>query len=453
MRWFVGIFILGLASIAQAQMAERSWELSVQGDDVTVEGRCWLPDSTQPLKFAVLWLPSEYGVLPEEERLAEKLSQKGAAVCIPNLFEALFLPAAPSSLQKIPVSAIAMLITQMQQAYPKVPFRLVTADRGASAAVKGWVLQQDKWMDDSAMVFINPNLYVATPEPGKTAQYVSEAAQLDAAVYIIQAELSPWRWRLVELADYLAQGGSDVWLQLLPKVRDRYYFRPDAMPVEQKEAKKLPNLLWQAFERLKQPRQRAGTAFLNANKADIARIPSPEGANDEAGLGILAKSPPNLTKSAEKAPKKGLKPYSGPQNLPLRLQNLAGAPVDLNDYRGKVVLLNFWASWCPPCVHEIPSMVALKQQMAGKPFEILAVNLAEPKADIQAFLQRHPVNFPVLTDPKGSAVRNWRVFAYPSSYLIDKQGRIRYALFGGFDWSSAEAVSAIQTLLSERHFD
>jgi peroxiredoxin len=141
--------------------------------------------------------------------------------------------------------------------------------------------------------------------------------------------------------------------------------------------------------------------------------------------------------------------YKGEQNRRLVLQDMDGKTINLKDYRGKVVLLNFWASWCPPCVHEMPSMAALKTQLKGQDFEILAANLAEDKAAINAFVKSHPVNFPILLDPKGSAVKEWKVFAYPSSYLIDKKGQIRYALFGGYEWTSPAAMHAIEQLLKE----
>ena len=94
-------------------------------------------------------------------------------------------------------------------------------------------------------------------------------------------------------------------------------------------------------------------------------------------------------------------------------------------------------------------MVALKSHFIAAPFEILAINLAEEKLAIEAFLREHPVNFPILLDPAGQAVKSWRVFAYPSSYLLDKQGRIRYAAFGALDWNAEEVRALILRLIEE----
>lgn len=131
------------------------------------------------------------------------------------------------------------------------------------------------------------------------------------------------------------------------------------------------------------------------------------------------------------------------------LPDTQGQNVALNDAFGQVVLVNFWASWCPPCVHEMPSMAGLKTQLQGQPFEILAVNLGESKQQVEAFMIEHPLNFPVLLDEHGSAVQDWKIMAYPSSFLVDKTGKIRYALFGATDWQLPGHVQKIQQLLHE----
>ena len=146
---------------------------------------------------------------------------------------------------------------------------------------------------------------------------------------------------------------------------------------------------------------------------------------------------------------KGLKelpPKPAPQ---LALPELGGARLDLKQLRGKVVLVNFWATWCPPCRQEMPSMQRLNDKLAGKPFAILGVNVGETPAQVGAFLKIVPVGFPIALDEKGQHLNAWQVFAFPTSYLVDKQGRIRYGLFGSIEWDEAEAVQAIEGLLAE----
>lgn len=141
-----------------------------------------------------------------------------------------------------------------------------------------------------------------------------------------------------------------------------------------------------------------------------------------------------------------LKPYTGGATPPLRLKGLDNKLHDLKDYRGKVVLVNFWATWCPPCRHEMPSMQRLKQKMAGKPFVILAVDMAEPPASVSAYIKQVKTDFPVLLDRDGSALKAWRVFAFPTSFVVGPDGSIKYALFGAKEWDDKPTVDLMRKL-------
>lgn len=143
-----------------------------------------------------------------------------------------------------------------------------------------------------------------------------------------------------------------------------------------------------------------------------------------------------------------LKTHTGdPKPPPLTLRDLSGKTHRLADYRGQVVLVNFWATWCPPCVHEMPSMQRLQENMRGRKFVILAVNMGESEEDVRAFMKKIGVNFPVLMDKDGEALRAWKVFAFPTSFVIGPSGDIRYSLFGAIDWDSPEVIEKIQALL------
>ena len=142
-----------------------------------------------------------------------------------------------------------------------------------------------------------------------------------------------------------------------------------------------------------------------------------------------------------------LKPWPGGATPPLALQDLAGKPHDLADYRGKVVLVNFWATWCEPCRAEMPSIDRLRRSLQGKPFEVLGVNLAEPLSRIEKYLEGLPVGFPVLRDRDSAASKAWKARVLPASYLIGRDGRIRYFSYGELDWSSERARSKVSELL------
>jgi peroxiredoxin len=146
---------------------------------------------------------------------------------------------------------------------------------------------------------------------------------------------------------------------------------------------------------------------------------------------------------------KDLKPYSGEPLPDFTLSDMGGQPHTLSSYRGKVVMVNFWATYCGPCLKEIPSMARLKEKLAGKPFEILAINMAEEKSDVEAFMQRHKIkiNFPLLLDTEGEVIEQWMVSAVPTTFILDSEGQIRYALFGGLEWDSDEVLSKVNRLL------
>lgn len=142
-----------------------------------------------------------------------------------------------------------------------------------------------------------------------------------------------------------------------------------------------------------------------------------------------------------------LKPYQGGATPPLALKDIAGNMHKLEDYRGRVVLVNFWASWCPPCRAEMPSMQRLKEKLAGKPFTILAVDMGETPDVVSAYIKTVHTDFAVLLDSDGHTLKNWKVFAFPTSYVIDATGKIRYALFGSTEWDEADTLQKISDLL------
>lgn len=142
-----------------------------------------------------------------------------------------------------------------------------------------------------------------------------------------------------------------------------------------------------------------------------------------------------------------LKPWKGGATPPLALKDLSGKTHNLEDYRGKVVMVQFWATWCPPCLKEMPAMQRLEKKMAGKPFVILAVNMGETGKDVSEFINRMKINFTVLMDEEGKGVGDWKVFVAPSTFLLGPEGNIRYTLQGGAEWDEPVYLKAIGELL------
>ena len=142
-----------------------------------------------------------------------------------------------------------------------------------------------------------------------------------------------------------------------------------------------------------------------------------------------------------------LKPWSGGATPALALRDVEGRPHRLEDYRGKVVLVNFWATWCEPCREEMPSMNRLRAALAGRPFEVLAVNLAESESRIRRFMEQVPLEFTVLMDRDSGTARAWQARVLPVSFLVGADGRIRYSVLGEINWTAESVRKTIVELL------
>jgi peroxiredoxin len=136
------------------------------------------------------------------------------------------------------------------------------------------------------------------------------------------------------------------------------------------------------------------------------------------------------------------------QDAPLlELQDEEGKVHRLGSYRDKVLVVNFWASWCTPCVRELPGLNRLRKELGDQSFEILGVNVAEPPNRLTRFLERQPIDFPVLYDRESEAFYAWNVKGLPTSFVIDREGRIRYQVRGAIEWDDAETIGIIESLL------
>jgi peroxiredoxin len=117
------------------------------------------------------------------------------------------------------------------------------------------------------------------------------------------------------------------------------------------------------------------------------------------------------------------------------LPSLGGNPIHLSNYRGKVVFLNFWATWCPPCREEMPSMESLYQRFKGRDFEMLAVSIDTKGADrVQSFVATYGLTFPVLLDPNKKVYRLYGLTGIPETFVINKTGDIIFKIIGPRDW-------------------
>jgi thiol-disulfide isomerase/thioredoxin len=145
-----------------------------------------------------------------------------------------------------------------------------------------------------------------------------------------------------------------------------------------------------------------------------------------------------------------LKAASGAHAPVLVLKELNGTAHDLARYHGKVVLVNFWATWCEPCRDEMPSIQKLREKLGGQPFAVLAVNLDEPESRITAFLEKTKLDLTVVLDPGKTTAKAWNARILPASYIVGRDGRVRYSVVGDIDWSDARVLKIVADLMREK---
>jgi peroxiredoxin len=140
-------------------------------------------------------------------------------------------------------------------------------------------------------------------------------------------------------------------------------------------------------------------------------------------------------------------PLPGKHAPDFTLANLSGQKVRLADLRGKVILLNFWASWCPPCREEVPSLAKLNAAMSGKDFQMLAVSIEQGGMEaVEGYFRSTGVRLPALVDPGGKVGKTFGITGVPETFVIDKQGVIRKKVVGPIDWSEPSVIQYLQEL-------
>jgi peroxiredoxin len=124
----------------------------------------------------------------------------------------------------------------------------------------------------------------------------------------------------------------------------------------------------------------------------------------------------------------------------------AGRTVSLHDFRGKIVVLNFWATWCPPCVDEMPSLVQMQQRMAARGVTVLAVSVDVDESAYHRFLKAHKIELLTVRDPDQKSNNLYGTIKFPESYIIDRNGVLRRKFFGPVDWTQPEVVDFLSKL-------
>lgn len=414
MKWFGCIFVF-LSSMVFAG-EELEVELS-SGNTISIDAY------VSSGKNLFLYLPSERGFGKEHVPTVQKLAFDGYDVWVADLHSSYMIPKHRSSIDRFNINDLLELIDfAKNQSFNKIFF--LTSGRGAQLALKvayQWQLRNPKSTLLKGHILHSPHLIDGKPDLGKVAKYVDIVKYSNLPVYILLPQFGTKYFRGEEIATQFERGSSAVFVHRLKGVRGGFHMRDvkDLTETDVKARDDLNNVYNQA-----------------ARLMNTVRIfkPLTTGKNIQKSSKVVFSEPT-------------LQPYQGKQNIKLKLKTLDGQVVDINSYKDQVVLLNFWASWCRPCVKEIPSLIRLQDKFQQSDFKIVTINIGEPKKEIETFAKKFNLKLPIMMDVDGKTVRDWGVYAYPSNFVLDKNGVIRYAYRGALEWDSQLIIDTIKELL------
>ncbi|WP_198263790.1 TlpA family protein disulfide reductase [sulfur-oxidizing endosymbiont of Gigantopelta aegis] len=369
--------------------------------------------------YLILWLAPEYGLRPSHLRLAQALAKQNIEVWQTDISESLFMPQGLQSSKKHNGAITAALIEYAHQSTGKKiilagdSYAAITVLRG----VNQWQKKQAKDAYLIGAILFSPNLYAYIPALGLAPEYMPVVAATNIPIMIYQATKNGNIGQFDTLLAQLQTNNNPVYSKYLPNVMALFYAEEPTPPIK-KQLNLLPlniKKILPLLQRHELPLNAIPIKTMQSNQRDIDR---------------------------------SLKTYSGKVTpLKIHLNDVYGKAIIKNNYQGKITIVNFWATWCPPCVEEIPSLNRLKVQMTGLPFELISINYAEEKDTVLEFLKKINVEFPVLLDPNGEFAKQWQVITFPSTFIIDPQGKIRYGVNAAIEWDDPKVIEALKSLL------
>ena len=368
----------------------------------------------------VLWIGPSFGIHPRHKQIAEKLAKTNMEVWQFDLPEALFMPTNADTIREIPGSLVADIINILSK-HGQRKLLIISSTYGAIPTLRGiysWQSQEPKQNALIGAIIFSPYLYTHVPSLGSAPTFIPETAATNIPIYIFQAEKNTNRWHLPAMLELL-QGHAPVYTEIMNGVTAVFY-EEDTAPETIALLQTLPDKIIRAV------------SLLQRHSVPTSAIPLPDLPHSTNRIGLNAK----------------LKPYTGSLTpTTIKLTDTNGQVVSLDNFKGKVTLINFWAIWCPPCVEEIPSLNRLKKLMQNEAFQLISVNYAETPENIRAFLQKVSVDFPVLVDPQGKLAGQWKVVAFPSTFIIGPDGKFHYGVNAAIHWDTPEILQSLKQLL------
>jgi len=429
--WMLPMVTAEAASVQAGQDGSFSLKFGDQGDqlDVTVVGG-------QNHKGAlILWFTNQYGDVTGPQAIAHALARRGATVWMVDLLDSLMLRRANKVVRGMSGDSVKALIAHGVASGRKVT--VMGIDRMAVPILRGLRAWQAKAKDPdrvSGAVLLFPNLYRGTPVAGKTPQYMGIVHATNMPVMVLEPQYGVYRNHLGKLLTALQDAGSCTFGWIIHDVRD--YFPLHLKTPQNKTLANLKHYMKPAEARAMQALP--GQILESIDVMSKARHPSK----------VLPVKTALEKPTQQRFGLVKLKPHPAPD---FALPDLRGHIHRLQHDRHGVTLVNFWASWCPHCIQEIPSMNELAKSYPNHQLRVLSINFKESRSHVDQFMQRFDVSFPVLIDRNGDVASKWGVFAFPSSFLVDPQGRIRYSVNSSIDWNTPKVRKIIDGLLKKPH--
>ena len=415
-------FLFLLIACSSTVRADANLSLDVLGEEFTLQH---FPASGNQL---ILYVAPGYGFNVRGTATAKALADLGVEVWMLDLAENLFVPHGNESIHGFDGRYVASII---EKAYEKSGknITLLSSSFGAIPVLRGarlWQANNSK-LDHAYLngaILFSPELYRTTPPLGTDPEFEPVASATNIPVMIYQSALRNNRWQLGSVIERLEKNKATVYRKILPEIVS-FFYQIDELPMTLKTLRELPAEIPKVIRLLE-------------------ATPTPINAVEIA----------HAEKIKNKSLDISLKKYVGDKTpLPLDLHDIHGERVIRNDYKGKVTVVNFWATWCPPCVEEIPMLNRLSKKMEGRNFELLSINYGQEKSTISEFLKKVNVEFPVLLDDGGRTAGNWNTIVLPSTFVVGPDGEFAYAVNAAIEWDSPEVVTALKRLADSSSSD
>ena len=359
-------------------------------------------------------IPTKRGISSEFEKNLFKFADAGIDIWSLDLNSSYMLDGSDESYSGVDANDIADVIRSgMKAGYDSV-FIYSHSKSSRKAIEASYILESSMDYGVDGHIMHAPNLWDLGVD-GKPI-YGDYSIVSNLPIYVFFEKFSTKYPFSEDISNILSLGGSKVYVHRLPGITSGFMHRP--VKILSRKDIKLKNEFHSFYTM-------ASDILLKTKKSDLVIVGNTEKAHEtRSGVG------------------KKVDPVTA---LDFSLTDMGGDLIKLSDLRGKVLLVNFWASWCAPCIEEIPSMDRLESITNGG-VEVLAVNIGEGADKILKFKEDVPFDLHVLLDIDGRVAKDWGIYAYPSSYLINKDFKIVYSFIGAVDWEDPSITRIIDDL-------